>query len=374
MIRKKTSRAGRVIWGYDLRLRDPQTGRKTRRVRVFEFESRADAEAAASILILADLNAKYGIRPPAGRPLLSELIEAKLARIDRRHEFVRARRVFATWAGMLPAEIRIDEVKTASIAKYIEHRLADKLAPASINREVNIIAAALHSAGDYFPELEQWRPPKIPRLKAQSRRERIITEAEASILISYLRRPLAMGEADYQREARVRVAQIFEFALASGCRHGEIAAIKWSDIDYARHRIVIYQSKTSHYKEIPLTATIERILTERRRLAPASSEFVFTRRGQVYGKFYRLFKQAAEDCGLKYGQKNGGFVLHSARHTVTSRLVDAGLDLETIGLITGHKSKHLVAHYAHRHAGSFKRAAEALESISKRTKRGQGSD
>lgn len=374
MIKKKTGRGGRALWGFDLRLRDPRTGRKTRRVRIYEFDSRADAETAASLLLLADRQAKFGIAPAAERPLLRELVEAKLSRIVRRPEFVRARRVFSTWSDLLPANIRIDEIRTASISRYIEHRQAEGISPASINREVNIIAAALHSAGDFFPELEQWRPPRIPRLKATSRRERIITDAEAALLLEYLRRPLAMGEVEYQRAARIRVAQVFEFALATGARHGEIAALRWSDIDRDRRRIVILQSKTGNYKEIPLTSTIERILAERQ-AAGQPGEFVFTRNGQIYGKFYSLIKQAAEACGLEYGQKNGGFVLHSARHTVTSKLVDAGLDLDTIGLITGHKSKFLVAHYAHRHAESFRRAAEALDSISQpRANNGHESD
>lgn len=365
MIKMKRGRGGRPVWGFDLRLRDPRTGRKNRRVRIYEFDSRADAETAVSILQLAERQAKYGIQPTADRPLLRELVEAKLSRITRRPEFVRARRVFLTWSALLPADIRIDEIKTASIFKYIERRQEDGTSPASINREVNIIAAALHSAGEYFPEMEQWKAPRIPRLKASSRRERIITDAEASILLECLRRPAEIGETAAQYDARLQVGQIFEFALATGARHGEIAALRWSDIDRDRRRIVIFQSKTGNYKEIPLTSTIERILDERR-AARVVGEFVFTRRGQIEGKFYNVIRKAAEDCELKYGADNGGFVLHSARHTVTSKLVDAGLDLETIGLITGHKSKFLVAHYAHRHAESFRRAAEALDSISQK--------
>lgn len=365
MIKKKLRR-GRALWGFDLRLRDPLTGRKTRRVRIYEFDSRTDAETAASLLLLADRQAKFGLAPAADRPLLRELVEAKLARIERRSELVRARRVFTAWLEVLPADIRVDEIKTASISRYLERRQAEGLSPASINREVNIIAAALHAAGEHFPELEQWRPPKIPRLKAASRRERIITDAEAALLLEYLQRPLALGEAEYQRAARLRVAHVFEFALATGARHGEISALRWTDIDWDRRRITIFQSKTGHYKEIPLTSTIERILDERSAAADGQpGEFVFTRNGQIYGKFYSMLREAAEACGLEYGQKNGGFVLHSARHTVTSKLVEAGLDLETIGLITGHRSKHLVAHYAHRHAESFRRAAEALDSVSR---------
>ena len=51
---------------------------------------------------------------------------------------------------------------------------------------------------------------------------------------------------------------------------------------------------------------------------------------------------------------------------MTTRLVEAGLDYDTIGLITGHKTRELIAHYSHKHTGSVARAAAALEQISVR--------
>jgi hypothetical protein len=51
--------------------------------------------------------------------------------------------------------------------------------------------------------------------------------------------------------------------------------------------------------------------------------------------------------------------------------VEAGLDYDTIGLITGHKAKELIAHYSHKHPGSVARAAEALERMSKSREDGQ---
>jgi hypothetical protein len=39
------------------------------------------------------------------------------------------------------------------------------------------------------------------------------------------------------------------------------------------------------------------------------------------------------------------------------------LDYDTIGMITGHKAKELIAHYSHKHPQSAPRAAAALEQI-----------
>ena len=48
----------------------------------------------------------------------------------------------------------------------------------------------------------------------------------------------------------------------------------------------------------------------------------------------------------------------------STHLVESGLDFDTIGLITGHKPKELIAHYSHKTPKSVARAAEALEQIS----------
>jgi len=93
----------------------------------------------------------------------------------------------------------------------------------------------------------------------------------------------------------------------------------------------------------------------------------FTKGGNIYPKFYRILREACEALGIPYGRDiEDDLILHSARHTVTTRLVEADLDLDTISLITDHRSKELIAHYSHKHPGSVARAAEALEKINAR--------
>ena len=54
-------------------------------------------------------------------------------------------------------------------------------------------------------------------------------------------------------------------------------------------------------------------------------------------------------------------VLHDARHTATTRLRQAGLDLATIQSVTGHSDKTMVLYYSHATLASRERAAAALE-------------
>ncbi|MEG7688977.1 hypothetical protein U2044_15400, partial [Listeria monocytogenes] len=85
----------------------------------------------------------------------------------------------------LPAGILLDQITTAHLQRFVERRQSDGQANSSINRQLNIIAATLHAAGQFFPGFEQLRAPKIPRPKAgKSRRERILTEEEYRALLA----------------------------------------------------------------------------------------------------------------------------------------------------------------------------------------------
>jgi len=353
----------RHMWGFDARFNDGAGGKK--RKRFYQFETRREAEEALSALRREEREAKFGIAPLINRPALQDLIERRLPTLAEKAERTKARRVLRVWLSLLDPRIRIDEVDTPQIRLYVKKRQDDGRAAATINRELNIIGATLYQAGEFFSELKQWKTPKIPRLKGgKSRREKIITDDEYMRLVSHLRRPpedLSHNQRNAYH-ARVRVAQILEFAMLTAARHGEIVRLKWSDIDWERGKILIFQHKTSDYKEVPLIAPTIAVLEERK---PAVGRFVFTGGGSIYPRFYRILRESCEAVGIPYGRDlEDGLVLHSARHTVTTRLVEAGLDFDTIGLITGHRAKELIAHYSHKHPGSVARAAEALARIS----------
>lgn len=380
----------RYMWGFDARFEDGAGGKQ--RKRLYQFETRREAEEALSALRKEEREARFGISSLAHRPTLQELIERRLPSLPEKTERPRAKRVLYTWLSLLDPRIRlkenhepregyyspvkVDEIDTAKIRVYVTQREKDGLTASSINRELSMIGALLNVAEEFFSELKQWKTPKIPRVKVgKSRREKLITDDEYGRLVSHLRRPPddLDGSKKQTRQtaykARVRVAQIVEFAMMTAARHGEIVRLKWSDIDRERGKVLIYQRKTGDYKEVPLIPSLAALLEERK---PAEGQYVFTRGGNIYQRFYWILKQACERVGIPYGRDlDDGLILHAARHTVTTHLVESGLDFDTIGLITGHRAKELIAHYSHKHPASVARAAEALERMSKQRENGQ---
>jgi integrase len=355
MINKRYSaKAGKERWGFDIRL-------DGRRLRDYSFDTRRQAEDALKAIRDASRDHRYGIQIASARRRLEALIDLRLGTITRRPELVRATRVLKTFLGLLPAGIAIDEVTAADIRKFVTRRQADGQSAASINRELNIVGATLHAAASFFPELEQWRTPKIPRPPQSKRgRERLITTGERDQLLDHLHAPRKLKESHFAYHARLRVGEIFHFALLTGMRHGEINALRWSEIDWDGGEMKVIGTKTDSTRYIPITATVRDILM--RRKAISKDPFVFTRGGGHRPKFYRILREACEACGIPYGRdSSGGLVLHDARHSATTRMLQAGIDLDTVGSITGHSDRALILYYGHATRDSKRRAAEALE-------------
>ncbi len=375
---------GEPVWEIDIRV-SQGPGKRPKRIRSREFRSRDEAEKAVVAIRQAHRARKYGFQPRRERPRLQELIARRLPTLGSKSERTRARRVLYRWLQLLDPAVRlnaaqepvagyvspvtVEEVTTPRIRRYVETRRADGIADSSVNRELNTIAATLHAAAEFFPELEQWRPPKIPRLKvSSSRREMVITDEQYQALVNCLLRPADSRDgrrAQDQRnayQARVRVAHVLQFAMLTGARHSEINRVQWRDIDWAGNRVLIYQRKTDRYKQVPLTAPLRDVLQARRQTA-GDSERVFTKgAGEwISWHFYKILRKACEECGIPYGKQNpDGIVLHTARHTIVTRLVQAGVDYDTIGQVTGHSAKELIAHYSHHSPASMARAAAAL--------------
>jgi len=113
---------------------------------------------------------------------------------------------------------------------------------------------------------------------------------------------------------------------------------------------------------LELTETMREIFLEQK--ANSKSEYVFSRNGNSITHYYDILKEACGEVGVKYGRKHlGGFVTHDARHTAVTRMLQAGVDLSTVGSITGHGDHHLILHYSHATRESRRKAVEVLDNF-----------
>jgi len=266
---------------------------------------------------------------------------------------------------MIPPDLKLNELASSHIRLYIDAR-AKTVKASSVNRETTIIASALHSARIDFPEVESWVCPPIPRPKvSRSRRERLITQEEVIKLLTRLLSARRADETAVAAQNRRTVGQAFQMTLLTGARIGEITALRWDRIDVAAKMLQIVGTKTRFHstkmvRYLEITPTIKMILLERKEIS--RWEYVFCRTGNSITDYHKILSEAAEQCGITYGKfKRGGFITHDARHTAVTRMLQAGVDLSTIGSITGHSDANLILHYSHATRESRKQAVTILE-------------
>lgn len=132
-------------------------------------------------------------------------------------------------------------------------------------------------------------------------------------------------------------------SLNTGMRRGELLNLKWSAVNFQTKTITVAgtTSKTSDTRHIPMNKETLGVLTDWRKQA-ANTLYVFPsqsggRLEDVKSAWLNLLKRA----------KIENFRWHDMRHDFASRLVMAGVPLNTIRDLLGHADIKMTLRYAH---------------------------
>jgi integrase len=334
-----------------------------KRFRKFFFK-RSDAEAVAYKLAHDETVKRYGLPTSTDRPFLSELTEKRVEVITNKREQTRARRVLTGLLSVCPEGLCVDEIAKADIQLYVNKRKREGLKPQSIDRELNIISAMLNKVDTLYPQLAQWRPPRMPRPKVTGgRRERVWRDHEIKGILGELFAPRREGEQGKAAFARARVGWRVQFCLLSGLRHSEMNLIAKGDVDWKAKTVRIRQGKTGNYKTIgPLGPTAMHIL---KMFADQSeTSLVFSRSGNITPRFYGILREACQRAGVLYGKNTpGGLVLHDARHTATTQMLESGVSPATAREWMGWSESKFVLYYSHASQKQREKAGRSLERL-----------
>jgi len=123
------------------------------------------------------------------------------------------------------------------------------------------------------------------------------------------------------------------FALTTGARRGELYALRWVDVDFARRWAIFPKTKNGTARGVPLVATV---VAELEKLA-RTDERVFP------ATVTKAWRTAVRKSGLV------DFRFHDLRHSAASHLVQSGANLVEIATLLGHKDIRMTQRYAHVH-------------------------
>lgn len=138
----------------------------------------------------------------------------------------------------------------------------------------------------------------------------------------------------------------------AGLRRGEIAHLRWDDVDFENNQLYIAPDKTENHRYVPMTPTLRETLLQAQN--GAKSEYVVdvgwasSRNSKDFLTSYypRIAKKAGVDS-----------FLHKLRHTYASQLVQKGVNLYQVSQLLGHSSIQMTEIYAHLVPANLQQAA-----------------
>ncbi|MCY4469963.1 MAG: site-specific integrase [Thiotrichales bacterium] len=148
-----------------------------------------------------------------------------------------------------------------------------------------------------------------------------------------------------------RQADIIRLLLLTGCRRGEILALRWSEVD--GDTIALADSKTGPRK-VYLNAQARRIIERQPR---GESPFVFPSARtpeRPYDPHLPLWGRVRAEAGIEDVR------LHDLRHTMATYAVMNGVPVPVVSRLLGHSSVQMTLRYAHLADRDIEAAAERV--------------
>lgn len=257
---------------------------------------------------------------------------------------------------------KLGDITAWQIEKWRTKKIKGGTAPATVNRDLGTLRAALNRAVEWgyldANPLAKIKPVKTDDLG----RPRFLSEAEETRLRTALddreeRHRKAResanawrSERDYPTMPDLRALPFVDhlkpivlLALNTGMRRGEIFNLRWEDVDLARALLTVRGAgaKSGKTRHIPLNAEALDILKGWQKMSTGSGLVFPGEEGARLDNIDHGWQKLCKDAPLT------AFRFHDLRHTFASKLVMAGVDLNTVRELLGHSDIKMTLRYAH---------------------------
>lgn len=186
-------------------------------------QNREEAKALiAKLKLEAFREANFGIKPKRSwQEAVVRYLKVK-ASLRSSLELCRICRYLDSYLG----DKLLTDINGDVIWSIAQRELAKGKKPATVNRYLSAVRGILRMARDEWQWIDNF--PKVRMLSGEVERDRWLTHEEAGRLID---------------ACPVHLAAIVRFALATGCRAGEITGLEWNRVDLDRKTAWLNQTK-----------------------------------------------------------------------------------------------------------------------------------
>lgn len=240
------------------------------------------------------------------------------------------------------------------VRAYIEFRQGSHVGPATINRELGVLSAALNWAKR---DLE-WQLPNPVQgrlLQPPEGRLRWLSRQEAERLLTAARK---QSRAEY-------LVDFLQLALHTGMRKGEMLELEWERVDLDEGLVYLRgeHQKNGRFGSVPLNDVAKSALVRRdefrRKNCPASPWVFAHKSGERIAAVKRSFATACDKAGIS------DFRIHDLRHCCAAWLVQSGVSIRTVAELLRHADIRVTMRYAHLAPETVRAAVSVLEAESR---------
>jgi len=248
------------------------------------------------------------------------------------------------------SERPLSAISVKELEDYRDRLLSDGYTPATVKHCLVLLRQMFNKAKQWGMWRGENPVSKIRLPSPDNKRERFLTQEEASKLLAELGR----------RSAKLRL--IAFVSLRTGMRAGEIFDMRWQDVNFD-YGIINVRGKGAISRQAYMTEDLARALYEWPR---GKSGYVLEDRkhGGRIREVSRAFDEAVKKVGLNDNVDDKSskqrVVFHTLRHTFASWLALAGYDIFTIKELMGHSNIEMTMRYAHLIPDQKRRAVESV--------------
>ena len=143
--------------------------------------------------------------------------------------------------------------------------------------------------------------------------------------------------------------------LNTGLRQGELLALRWADVQATHLTVRAAHAKAGRVRHLPLNAEAQHVVARWRASHPGGERVVLSRFGKPLVKIRKAWLDLLDEARIE------DFRWHDLRHHFASRLVMAGVPLNTVRELLGHASLAMTLRYAHLGRDHLQAAVERLD-------------
>lgn len=198
-------------------------------------------------------------------------------------------------------QLRIKTAKPRSVVRFLSAAEEKRIRQALIDREASLAAARVSA--------NEWR---------RARKRELFPEIPAGTYADHLQ-PVVL------------------LAINTGLRKGELLSLQWSDINLDARILTVRQehAKSGKQRHVPLNVEALSVLKQ------------WTSQTSDSGRVFGIDGLKSAWTSLLAAAKVENFRFHDLRHHFASRLVMAGVDLNTVRELLGHADLTMTLRYAH---------------------------